>query len=117
MFTGEPWKHVPLRVFLSKSCRQIQRLVGISNAANEPLTLREVLNDWVNDFSDEKHEVLLHGVPAPLEAPLQWLGVNMSYADNFLYIVVRPKWHTSDSGRLPLHKTVSENEGSYALQL
>lgn len=91
MFTGEPWKHVPLRVFLAENCRQLQRLVGISNAANEPLTLREVLSDWVKDFSDEKREVLLHGVPAPLEAPLQWLGVNMSYADNFLYIVVRPK--------------------------
>jgi len=91
MFTGEPWKHVPLRIFLSETCRQLQRLIGIANAENEPVTLRDVVSDWVKNFSEDTHDAILHGVPAPLDAPLQWLSINMSYADNFLYVVVKPK--------------------------
>ncbi|XP_022655162.1 autophagy protein 5-like [Varroa jacobsoni] len=46
--------------------------------------------EWGEDM-----EVILHGIPVPLDAPLQWLAINMSYADNFLYVVVRQRKKTA----------------------
>ncbi len=34
-------------------------------------------------------KVVLHGVTVPLDVPLLWLSHNMSYADNFLHLVIR----------------------------
>ncbi|OQR78337.1 autophagy protein 5-like [Tropilaelaps mercedesae] len=94
---------------------QLQKLVPISgpcgltstDGESEPLTLRQVLLQWLqkyhsangklDDSQEMKHvweedmEVILHGIHAPLDVPLSWLSVNMSYADNFLYVVVRKK--------------------------
>ncbi|KXS15230.1 hypothetical protein M427DRAFT_135200 [Gonapodya prolifera JEL478] len=33
--------------------------------------------------------VLIHGSDVPLEAPVVWLGMNMTYADGFVHVVVR----------------------------
>lgn len=52
---------------------------------------QDVINtvyEWEKDM-----EAVLHGIPAPLDIPLHWLAINMSYADNFLYVVVRKKKH------------------------
>lgn len=42
-------------------------------------------------WEEDEMEVILHGVRAPLDVPLHWLAINMSYADNFLYVVVRQR--------------------------
>lgn len=48
-----------------------------------------------NEFADLKAErlpkVIIHGIQPSLETPLQWLCVNCSHPDNFLYITVITK--------------------------
>lgn len=111
-------RHVPMRIYLPDNCPVIQELVsfyGDSGKANRVLagyntislltqitesrsipTLGEVLEKMIPDLFNSsglngRVAVVAHSVDLPLDTPLNWAYENLSYADNFLHVVITRK--------------------------
>ena len=61
--------------------------------SGEEQTLKNLMMEslpkvFTSDKDFEQMRIILHGIDAPLETPLQWLSEHFSYPDNFLHIVV-----------------------------
>lgn len=62
----------------------------------ETLTVKDVLRKLIPDlFVSEETlhliSILVHGVELPLDTPISWAYENLSFADNFLHVVVISK--------------------------
>ncbi|TPX36976.1 hypothetical protein SmJEL517_g01022 [Synchytrium microbalum] len=93
-------KAIPLRIYIQDR-PVVQELVVpldqerkiIPGVPENPRTISIVLQDVLKDALDltidiSTLQVTLHGVAIPLDTPIPYLSVNMSYPDNFLHLVV-----------------------------
>uniref|UniRef100_H2YCV1 Autophagy protein 5 n=1 Tax=Ciona savignyi TaxID=51511 RepID=H2YCV1_CIOSA len=85
---SECFRCIPIRIYFQNQI--IQKLFKPSE--NTQLTLKEALTmclPMLFQQDETTPQVITQGVHPPLQAPLQWLSENFSYADNFLHICVR----------------------------
>ncbi|KAL1936595.1 hypothetical protein VTP01DRAFT_729 [Rhizomucor pusillus] len=94
---GQTLRNIPLRLYLPEQCPVIQEPVSYTKAGQEDDTrsLGSVLNEILPDvFPPDTHEaqapasVVIHGISIPLDTPIAWMSQNMSFADNFLHLVI-----------------------------
>lgn len=112
---GQTLRNIPLRLYLPEQCPVIQEPVSYTKAGQEgkssiciPISesadhvtvddtrsLGSVLNEILPDvFPPDTHEaqapasVVIHGISIPLDTPIAWMSQNMSFADNFLHLVI-----------------------------
>ncbi|KAL9552483.1 hypothetical protein PS6_004425 [Mucor atramentarius] len=91
-------RHIPLRIYLPDNCPVVQELVSFySDSEKETIpTLGNILEKTIPDLftSSELNgrvTIVAHSVDLPLDTPINWAYENLSYADNFLHIVVARK--------------------------
>jgi len=89
-------KHVPVRLFLRDSQKDqhtmIQEPIVPLDEKKEIRTLGSVLTEILPNVFNEQQKnvkVLIQGTNPSLSTPITWLLYNLSYPDNFLYIVVQ----------------------------
>ncbi|KAG0192479.1 autophagy protein 5 [Apophysomyces sp. BC1034] len=88
--TSQPLRHIPLRLYLPDQCPVIQELVS---AEDTERSLGEVLSGILPDLFpssllESSAIPLIHGIHLPLDTPIIWAAENLSFADNFLHIVL-----------------------------
>lgn len=76
-------KHLPLRLLYRNEIHQ--ELVTPFDKAGKEKTILDLLHQ----FTFTNVDIWIHGIRIPLEASLLWLSINMSFADNFLYLVLK----------------------------
>lgn len=85
----EGFKHIPFRLHLP--CQPpIQRLIRPLTDDGRKVTLGDLLQEFLPDSSNEGDRVVIQGIEAPRETPLQWLSEHLSHPDNFLHICYIP---------------------------
>ncbi|GIY47438.1 autophagy protein 5 [Caerostris extrusa] len=91
---GEQYfKYIPFRIY-QPSVSLIQGLIKPVHESGEQALLRDLLKAFVPEFVDKigsKYKLILQGIEPPLSMHLQWMSEHLSYADNFLHIVLQPK--------------------------
>lgn len=88
----EHFRYIPFRIYQADSERPfIQKLIRPVSAEGSNLTLSHLV-EAVKPHRQHMGavRVVTHGISPPLDTPLQWLSVNLSYADNFLHLVLTP---------------------------
>lgn len=111
---GKPFKSIPFRLYPAKSRGDcfIQHNVKSCQLVTPPASEQEQQPDDQDSAPERRQSsskqctlsnlletcrgpndltpacIILHGTQVPLETPLQWLSENMSYADNFLHLVL-----------------------------
>ncbi|XP_054714207.1 autophagy protein 5-like [Uloborus diversus] len=89
----QSFKYIPFRIY-QPGVSLVQSLIKPLNEAGEVNTLRDLLKNAVPSIFEEigtKYKVVIHGINPPLEMHLQWMSEHLSYADNFLHIVILPQ--------------------------
>lgn len=87
------FKYIPFRLY-QPNVSLIQALIKPVQESGEHVLLRDLLKAIVPDCVDEigsKYKLILQGIEPPLNMHLQWMSEHLSYADNFLHIVLLPK--------------------------
>ncbi|XP_063598057.1 autophagy protein 5-like [Penaeus indicus] len=85
----EGFKHIPFRLHLP--CQPpIQRLIRPLADDGRKITLGDLLQEFLPDSNNEGDRVVIQGIEAPRETPLQWLSEHLSHPDNFLHICYVP---------------------------
>ncbi|XP_015925539.1 autophagy protein 5 isoform X2 [Parasteatoda tepidariorum] len=87
------FKHIPFRLYQPGESL-IQTLVKPVHETGEVVTLKDLLETIVPEKVQEigaNYQLITHGIHPPLDMSLQWMSEHMSYADNFLHIVLLPK--------------------------
>ncbi|KAI8642603.1 autophagy related 5-like protein [Parasitella parasitica] len=92
-------RHVPLRIYLPDNCPVVQELVSYygGSAEKESIpTLGAILEKVIPDLFESselngKIAIVAHSIVLPLDTPINWAYENLSFADNFLHIVVARK--------------------------
>nr|CAD2164957.1 unnamed protein product [Meloidogyne enterolobii] len=90
--------NVPFRFYFPsfpfrQTCFPLIKKDDLTNNSSSS-TLIEVLEKAFPEhcpFDDQKFEVISHGIDLPLDSSVGWIARNMSYPDNFVHIVVKPK--------------------------
>lgn len=86
------FKYIPFRLY-QPGISLIQTLIKPLQDSGEPMTLKLLLKtiipEKVNEI-DMKYKIITHGINPPLNMHLQWMSEHLSYADNFLHIVLLP---------------------------
>ncbi|KAF7724870.1 autophagy protein 5 [Apophysomyces ossiformis] len=91
---SQPLRNIPLRLYLPEQCPVIQELVPADEIVSDPArSLGEVVSKILPDlFSPTLTENIaipvIHGISLPLDTPIIWAAENLSFADNFLHIVI-----------------------------
>ncbi|KAI7852768.1 putative autophagy-specific protein [Circinella umbellata] len=81
-------RYVPLRIYLPDQCPVIQEVVSFTNKDSSKL-LGDVLNDILPDLFPSNLAIpITHGIQLPLDTPIDWASQNLSFADNFLHLVI-----------------------------
>ncbi|KAI8147430.1 autophagy protein Apg5-domain-containing protein [Fennellomyces sp. T-0311] len=82
-------RFVPLRIYLPDRCPVIQEVVSFTHDGN-PRLLGDVLGDILPDLfpSGIAAVPITHGIRLPLDTPIGWASQNLSFADNFLHVVI-----------------------------
>ncbi|KAK4474362.1 hypothetical protein MN116_001525 [Schistosoma mekongi] len=57
-------------------------------------------NSLAQNLNPKSYLFLIHGITLPCETPMQWISEHLSYPDNFVHIVARPRSH---SHRIKIH--------------
>lgn len=88
----ELFKNIPFRIH-QRDAAFLQKLSRPVNDLGEQQTLKHLLMEtlpkmFACDQDFEQMRIVLHGIDAPLETPLQWLSEHLSHPDNFLHIVL-----------------------------
>ena len=83
------FKYIPLRVYEDDTVHQT--LVTPVNHNGNVLALRDFMTDYLRDRHLQNFYALSHGIEIPMDVSLQWLSEHMSYADNFVHLVVVKK--------------------------
>lgn len=83
---SKTFRLIPLRVYLNEEVRQ--ELVSPINREGGMLTLGDIMPKFFKSEENPTFTTISHGIHLPLNVPLQWLSVHMSYADNFLHVAV-----------------------------
>ncbi|CEP15672.1 hypothetical protein [Parasitella parasitica] len=90
-------RHVPLRIYLPDNCPTVQELVSYHGSEKELIpTLGTILEKVIPDLFESsqlngKIAIVAHSIVLPLDMPINWAYENLSFADNFLHIVVVKK--------------------------
>ncbi|KAG8182079.1 hypothetical protein JTE90_008614 [Oedothorax gibbosus] len=87
------FKHVPFRLYQPNQSL-VQSLVKPVRESGEPSTLKDLLKNVDPELLEHigvKWRVVTHGIEPPLDMHLQWMSEHLSYADNFLHLVLLPK--------------------------
>ncbi|KAI7906481.1 autophagy protein Apg5-domain-containing protein [Cokeromyces recurvatus] len=91
-------QHIPLRIYLPENCPIIQELVPFHSDTEKEIipTIGDILKRLIPDLFIENEldpniEIIIHGIELPLDTPVHWAYENLSFADNFLHIVIRKK--------------------------
>ncbi|CAJ0592945.1 unnamed protein product [Cylicocyclus nassatus] len=81
-----PFCDIPIRLYITEQpFRQILQPPFDSNG--EPRTLTQALDSLSHDLVENgKYRFISHGITVPLETPLNYLGKNFAYPDNFVHI-------------------------------
>jgi hypothetical protein len=70
-----------------------QPSLSVCGNDGKPRTLRHVLElampTVFRESEDADAEAVVQGLPAPLDAPIDWLGAACAHPDGFLYVMVR----------------------------
>ncbi|KAG2200649.1 hypothetical protein INT47_005805 [Mucor saturninus] len=97
-YSNSSLRNIPLRIYLPDNCPVIQEPVSFygDSEKQETLTVKDVLRKLIPDlFVSEETlhliSILVHGVELPLDTPISWAYENLSFADNFLHVVVISK--------------------------
>lgn len=108
---GMELRHVPMKIYLPTSASQtasdaiteeakqvghirvVQSLVPLQLPSRQPQTLGTALNNILPTIFPSRRNPLLaqpvlHGVVAPMAAPVEDLGRAAAYADGFLHVAV-----------------------------
>lgn len=90
--SDELFKNIPFRIH-QRDAAFLQKLSRPVNDLGEQQTLKHLLMEslpkmFACDQDFEQMRIILHGIDAPLETPLQWLSEHLSHPDNFLHIVL-----------------------------
>lgn len=90
--SDELFKNIPFRIH-QRDAAFLQKLSRPVNDLGEQQTLKHLLMEtlpkmFACDQDFEQMRIVLHGIDAPLETPLQWLSEHLSHPDNFLHIVL-----------------------------
>jgi len=88
---GEGFRYIPIRFYTTDS-PLLQRLVRpFDDITGTWTTLQDVLMELFPRITFNSKQVTIHGIPPPLDTPLQWLSEHLSYPDNFLHIALTMK--------------------------
>ncbi|KAK8739599.1 hypothetical protein OTU49_003420 [Cherax quadricarinatus] len=81
----EGFKHIPFR--LHSNCQPpLQRLIKPIAEDGRKMTLGDLLHEFLPSAINEGDRVVIQGIEAPQDTPLQWLSEHLSHPDNFLHI-------------------------------
>ncbi|KAI7874716.1 autophagy protein 5 [Lichtheimia hyalospora FSU 10163] len=88
-------RYIPLRIYLPDGCPVIQEPVSYIEEGYER-SLGQVLGEILPDIfppSENEHTgyPVIHGITLPLDTPIAWASLNLSYADHFLHLIVNKK--------------------------
>ncbi|CAH1402828.1 unnamed protein product [Nezara viridula] len=84
----ESFRYIPFRCYYKdEPC--LQRLIKPLSESGCRKTLSQLLEE-LNMLQDglSQLKVTTHGIEPPLDTPLQWMSEHLSYADNFLHLIV-----------------------------
>ncbi|KAI9492838.1 autophagy protein Apg5-domain-containing protein [Zychaea mexicana] len=85
---SEGLRYVPLRIYLPDQCPVIQENVSFTDEGN-PKMLGDVLGAILPDLFPSSLAIpMTHGIQLPLDTPIGWASQNLSFADNFLHVVI-----------------------------
>jgi len=93
---GEYFQRLPFVVYIvdkGNPARQVKEVVqepfDILDHEGVCWTLGDLLLYlFQNNFRAAESRASIHGIQPPLDTPLQWLALHLSYADNFVHIIV-----------------------------
>lgn len=94
---GKPFRNIPFRLYcnmrshsLQMNVKPIRESSSQSSSQSSPSETSQLttLDHLLTTCDCTSRRVILHGIEVPLESPLQWLSEHLSYADNFLHLVV-----------------------------
>ncbi|XP_037080674.1 autophagy protein 5-like [Pollicipes pollicipes] len=88
----ERFRSVPVRLYRPGQ-PYVQRPYSPCAEDGQPHTLLDMIGQLAPELAPElaragSPRVILHGITPALETPVQWLSQHLSYADNFLHIVI-----------------------------
>ncbi|KAI9253335.1 autophagy protein Apg5-domain-containing protein [Helicostylum pulchrum] len=99
-FSNNNLRNIPFRIYLPDNCPIIQELVSFyGDSEKEAIpTMEDILRKAVPELLEEETlksiTVIVHGIEIPLDTPMNWAYENLSFADNFLHIVISSKKST-----------------------
>ncbi|CAH8869445.1 unnamed protein product [Trichobilharzia szidati] len=108
------FRYIPCRLYCAtgnSSCTSssfIQKLIRPLNDDGSLTSLQDAIgilfqsheNSRIQNAKPENYLFFIHGITVPQETSMQWISEHMSYPDNFIHIVARPR---SQSHRIQIH--------------
>ncbi|KAJ3402009.1 autophagy protein 5 [Chytridiales sp. JEL 0842] len=92
MVCGVMPRSVPLKVYVGYDKPILREAIPPRDSASgRDLTLLDALHQCTPAVISKQIQAIVHGISVPLETPVLWLSRNMSYADNFLHVVILVK--------------------------
>ncbi|KAI9474289.1 MAG: autophagy protein 5 [Benjaminiella poitrasii] len=95
---SKQFRYIPLRIYLTENCPVVQDLVPFNSDLDKEAisTIGDILQKLIPDLftengMDSKVAIVIHGIELPLDTPVNWAYENLSFADNFLHIVIARK--------------------------
>ncbi|KAI9351909.1 putative autophagy protein [Pilaira anomala] len=96
-FSDSNLRNIPFRIYLPDNCPVIQELISFYGDSEKEIvpTIETVLRKTVPELLDQETletiSIIVHGIELPLDTPMNWAYENLSFADNFLHIVILSK--------------------------
>ncbi|GAA5814945.1 hypothetical protein MFLAVUS_008448 [Mucor flavus] len=96
-FSNNNLRNIPFKIYLPDNCPVIQELVSFYGDSEKEATptMEDILRKSVPELLEEETAksitVIVHGIEIPLDTPMNWAYENLSFADNFLHIVILSK--------------------------
>lgn len=92
-------RYLPIRIYLPDNCPVVQELVSFYGDSEKEYipTLGSILEKVIpglfeSSALNDRVAIVAHSVDLPLDTPINWAYENLSYADNFLHIVIVRKF-------------------------
>jgi len=89
-------KYIPVRIFqigTTQNISWIQSPVSPIDDKGNYRTLKDLISEIVPSLEpliqESKATIMIQGISPSLDTPILWLSENLSYPDNFLYIIVK----------------------------